>query len=210
MDSGWKLQYDTYNDKYRWIPLNADLAGLCAQVDNLNDVWNSPGGYTRGKIKNVVSLAFNPNKTSRDQLYKSGINPIVTFNSDGTVLYGDKTQLGKNSAFSQIGVRRLFCYLEKLISTAARYYLFEINNEFTQQNFVTMVTPTLEQIKGRGGINDYRVICDSTNNTDEVVMNRQFVGTIYIKPSYSINWIQLNFVAVRQDVSFDTIAGATF
>lgn len=210
MDSGWKLQYDTYNNKYRWIPLNADIAGLCAQVDNLNDVWNSPGGYTRGRLKNVVSLAFNPNKASRDALYKTGINPVVTFGTDGTVLFGDKTQLGKNSAFSQIGVRRLFCYLEKLISTAAKYYLFEINNDFTRQNFITMVTPTLQQIMGRGGIEDYRVVCDSSNNTAEVVMNKQFVGDIYIKPTYSINYINLRFVAVRQDVSFDTIAGSTF
>lgn len=210
MDSGWKLQYDVYNDKYRWVPLNADIAGLCAQVDSTNDPWTSPGGYTRGRLKNVVSLAFNPNKTSRDAIYKIGINPVVTFNTDGTVLYGDKTLLGKNSAFTQIGTRRLFISLEKDISTAAKYYLFETNNEFTRGNFLAMVTPRLEQVRGRGGIEDFRVVCDRSNNTDEVIMNRQFVGSIFIKPTYSINWIELNFVAVRQDVSFDEIVGGTF
>lgn len=210
MDSGWKLQYDVYNDIYRWIPLNADIAGLCAQVDNTNDPWTSPGGYTRGRLKNVVSLAFNPNKTSRDALYKVGINPVVTFNTDGTVLYGDKTLLGKNSAFGQIGTRRLFISLEKDISTAAKFYLFENNNEFTRNNFVNMVSPKLEQVRGRGGIEDFRVVCDSSNNTAEVIMNRQFVGSIFIKPTYSINWVQLNFVAVRQDVSFDEVVGGTF
>ncbi len=210
MDSGWKLQYDVYNDKYRWIPLNADLAGLCAQVDNTNDPWVSPGGYTRGRLKNVVSLAFNPNKTSRDAIYKVGINPVVTFNTEGTVLYGDKTLLGKNSAFGQIGTRRLFISLEKDISIAAKYYLFETNNEFTRNNFVNMVSPKLEQVRGRGGIEDFRVICDTSNNTPEVRMNRQFVGSIFIKPVYSINWVQLNFVAVRQDVSFDEVVGGTF
>lgn len=210
MDSGWKLQYDVYNDKYRWVPLNADLAGLCAQVDNTNDPWVSPGGYTRGRLKNVVSLAFNPNKTSRDGMYKVGINPVVTFNTDGTVLYGDKTLLGKNSAFGQIGTRRLFISLEVDISKAAKNFLFETNNEFTRNNFLNMVSPKLEQVRGRGGIEDFRVICDKSNNTPQVIMDRQFVGSIFIKPVYSINWVELNFVAVRQDVSFDEIVGGTF
>ena len=210
MDSGWKFQYDVFNDKYRWIPLNADIAGLCAQVDSTNDPWSSPGGYTRGRLKNVVSLAFNPNKTSRDALYKVGINSVVTFNTDGTILYGDKTLLGKNSAFSQIGVRRLFILLEKTISNAAKYFLFETNNTFTRTAFVNMVEPYLEEVRGRGGVDDIKVICDETNNTPQVVMNRQFVGDIYIKPNYSINWIQLNFVAVRQDVAFEEVVGGTF
>lgn len=210
MDSGWKFQYDVFNDKYRWIPLNADIAGLCAQVDSTNDPWTSPGGYTRGRIRNVVSLAFNPNKASRDALYKVGINPVVTFNTDGTVLYGDKTLLGKNSAFSQIGVRRLFILLQKTISDAAKYFLFETNNTFTRTAFVNMVEPYLEEVRGRGGVDDIRVVCDETNNGPQVVMNRQFVGDIYIKPNYSINWIQLNFVAVRQDVAFEEIIGGTF
>lgn len=210
MDSGWKFQYDVYNDKYRWVPLNADTAGLCAQVDNTSDPWNSPGGYTRGRLKNVVSLAFNPNKSSRDALYKVGINPIVTFNTDGTILYGDKTLLGKNSAFSQIGTRRLFIVLEKATSQAAKYFLFENNTPFTRASFVNMVEPYIQEMIGRGGIQDGRVVCDASNNTPQVVMNRQFVGSFFIKPNYSVNWIKLNFVAVRQDVAFEEVVGGTF
>ncbi len=210
MDSGWKFQYDVYNDKYRWVPLNADIAGLCALVDNTSDPWISPGGYTKGRIRNVVTLAFNPNKAARDALYKVGINPVVTFNVDGTILYGDKTLLGKNSAFSQIGIRRLFILLRKTISNAAKYFLFEQNNRFTRASFVNMVEPYMREYQGRGGVDDFRVRCDETNNTPQVVMNRQFIGDIFIKPVYSINWIQLNFVAVRQDVAFDEVVGQTF
>lgn len=210
MDSGWKFQYDVYNDKYRWIPLNADIAGLCALVDNTSDPWISPGGYTKGRIRNVVTLAFNPNKAARDALYKVGVNPVVTFNVDGTILYGDKTLLGKNSAFSQIGIRRLFILLRKTISNAAKYFLFEQNNRFTRASFVNMVEPYMREYQGRGGVDDFRVRCDETNNTPQIVMNRQFIGDIFIKPVYSINWIQLNFVAVRQDVAFDEVVGQTF
>lgn len=210
MDDGWKLQYDVYNDKYRWVPLNADIAGLCAQVDSTSDPWTSPGGYTRGRLKNVVSLAFNPNKTSRDALFKAGINLVVTFNTDGTVLYSDKTLLGKNSAFSQIGTRRLFITLQKSITSSARFYLFEINNEFTRASFRNSVEPYLQQVLGRGGIDAFRVVCDESNNGPQVRMNRQFVGDIFIKPNYSINWIKLNFVAVRQDVAFEEVVGGTF
>lgn len=210
MDCGWKLQYDVYNDVYRWIPLNSDVAGLCALVDSTSDPWVSPGGYTRGRLRNVVSLAFNPNKTSRDALYKAGVNLIVTFNVDGTVLYSDKTLLGKNSAFGQIGVRRLFIMLEKSISNAAKFYLFETNNVFTRNSFLNMVTPYLEQVRGRGGVDDFRVICDETNNTPQVIMNKQFVGSIFIKPTYSIQFVQLNFVAVRGDVAFEEVVGGTF
>jgi len=207
MDSGWKLQYDVYADKYRWIPLNADIAGLCARVDTTNDAWWSPAGYNRGQIKNVVSLAFNPNKTSRDAIYKVGINPVVTFNTDGTILYGDKTLLGKNSAFSFIGTRRLFILLEKTISGAAKYSLFEFNDQYTQAAFVNMVEPQLRTVKGRRGMEDYRIVCDSSNNTDAVIQAGQFVGSIFIKPQYSIQWVQLNFVAVRREVSFDEVVG---
>lgn len=207
MDSGWKLQYDVYADKYRWLPLNADVAGLCARVDTTNDAWWSPAGYNRGQIKNVVSLAFNPNKTSRDSIYKVGINPVVTFTTDGTILYGDKTLLGKNSAFSFIGTRRLFILLEKTISGAAKYSLFEFNDQYTQAAFVNMVEPKLREVKGRRGMQDYRVICDGTNNTDAVVQAGQFVGSIFIKPQYSIQWVQLNFVAVRREVSFSEVVG---
>lgn len=207
MDSGWKLQYDIYNDKFRWIPLNSDLAGLCAQVDSTNDPWWSPAGYSRGNIKNAVSLAFNPNKTSRDNLYKIGINPVVTFTVDGTILYGDKTLQGKQSAFSYIGIRRLFILLEKAISRAAKYSLFKFNDQFTRAAFVNMVDPFLRQVKGRRGMDSYKVVCDETNNTPEVIMNGEFVGSIFIKPQYSIQTVTLNFVAVRRDVSFSEVVG---
>lgn len=208
MDSGWKLMYDKYNDKYRWIPLNGDIAGLCAQVDNTNDPWWSPGGYNRGRIKNVVSLAFNPNKQSRDTIYKVGINPVVTFNTDGTILYGDKTLQGKQSAFSWIGTRRLFITLRKSIKSAAKYFLFEFNDQFTRAQFRSMVEPYLREVKGRRGMDDFKVICDTTNNTPEVIMRGEFIGSIFIKPPYSIQWITLNFVAVRRDVSFEEVAGS--
>jgi len=207
MDSGWKVQYDVYNDKFRWVPLNADVAGVCARVDSTSDPWISPGGYTKGQIKNVTSLVFKPVKASRDALYKVGINPVVTFNTDGTILFGDKTLLGKNSAFSSIGVRRLFIVLRKAVSSAAKYFLFDQNNDFTRAAFVNTVEPYLREVSGRGGIDAYRVVCDQTNNTAQVQMARQFIGDIYIKPVYSINWIQLNFVAVRQDVAFEEKVG---
>jgi len=209
MDSGWKLMYDVYNDKYRWVPLNGDIAGLCARTDNTNNPWWSPAGYNRGHIQNVVSLAFNPTKTSRDTLYKLGINSVVSLTSDGTLLYGDRTLQGKNSAFSQIGVRRLFITLRKQISSYAKGLLFEFNDVFTQNQFVANVNPYMGQVKGQRGVLDYYVVCNSTNNTPVVVQNKQFVGTIFVKPNYSINWIQLNFTAVNQSVSFTEVAGGT-
>ena len=205
MDTGWKLQYDQYNDKYRWLPLNADIAGLCAATDASHDPWWSPAGYTRGRIKNCVSLAFNPNKTSRDELYKLGINPVVTFLGEGSVLFGDKTLQYKPSAFSWINVRRLFLILEKSISRAAKYYLFEFNDRFTRARFNGIVDPFLREVKGRRGIYDYRVICDETNNTGEIIDRGEFVATILIKPARSINFITLNFVAVKTDVSFSEL-----
>jgi hypothetical protein len=208
MDSGWKLQYDQYNDKYRWIPLNPDVAGLCAKTDTDFDPWWSPAGYNRGKIKNCVSLAFNPNKTSRDSLYKSYINSVVTFNNDGTVLFGDRTTLAKPSVFGYINVRRLFITLEKAISTAAKYQLFEFNNQFTRAQFRNMVEPYLREVKGRHGIYDFYVECSEKNNTPEVIDRAQFVASIFIKPARSINFIVLNFVAVRTGVEFSEVVGA--
>lgn len=208
MDTGWKLQYDVYNDKNRYIPTNADIAGLCAQVSNTNDDWWSPGGYTRGNLKNVISLVFNPDKQSRDSLYKVGINPVVTFKTDGTILYGDKTLQGKNSAFQYIGTRRLFILLQKSISKAAKYSLFEFNDDYTRAAFVNMVEPYMREVKGRRGMDDYKVICDRTNNTPEVIMSGEFVGAIYIKPQYSIQWVRLDFVAVRRDVEFAEVVGS--
>ena len=205
MDSGWKLQYDVFNDKYRWIPLNADIAGLCAQTDMTNDPWWSPAGYTRGNIKNCISLAFNPNKTARDELYKNSVNPVVTFAGDGTILYGDKTLQTRQSAFSWINVRRLFIVLEKSISKAAKYFLFEFNDDFTRRQFNGMVIPYLEMVKNRRGLYDFFVKCDAVNNTPEIIDRGEFVASIFLKPARSINFITLNFVAVRTGVEFSEV-----
>ena len=207
MDSGWKYQYDKYNDTYRWVPLNGDTAGTMARTDEVRDPWYSPAGLNRGRIKNVVKLAYNPNKTNRDQLYKNGINPIVTFPGEGTVLFGDKTLLSSPSAFDRINVRRLFIVLEKAIAIAARSSLFEFNDAFTRSQFVNLVEPFLRDVQGRRGITDFRVVCDDTNNTPEVIDRNEFVGDIYIKPARSINFIQLNFVAVRTGVEFEEVVG---
>ena len=208
VDSGYKYQYDKYADLYRWIPLNGDIAGLCARTDSERDPWFSPGGLNRGVIKNVVKLAWNPNKTDRDTLYNAGVNPVVSFPGDGTILFGDKTMLSKPSAFDRINVRRLFIVLEKAISRAARFSLFEFNDQFTRAQFVAIVEPFLRDVQGRRGITDFRVVCDETNNTGQVIDSNQFVGDIYIKPARSINFIQLNFVAVRTGVSFNEVVGS--
>ena len=207
MDSGWKYQYDKYNDVYRWIPLNGDIAGLCARTDLERDPWFSPGGLNRGIVKNVIKLAYNPTKTDRDTLYLKGVNPVVTFQGEGTVLFGDKTMLSKPSVFDRINVRRLFIVLEKAVSRAARSSLFEFNDQFTRAQFVALIEPYLRDVQGRRGITDFRVVCDETNNTAEVIDRNEFVGDIYIKPARSINFIQLNFVAVRTGVSFEEIVG---
>jgi len=207
LDSGYKYQYDKYNDVYRYIPLNGDVAGLCVRTDDTRDPWFSPAGFNRGIIKNVVKLAFNPNKAQRDLLYKSGINPVVTFPGQGTLLFGDKTLLAKPSAFDRINVRRLFIVLEKAIATAAKFTLFEFNDEFTRAQFRNLVEPFLRDVQGRRGITDFRVVCDETNNTGEVIDRNEFVGDIYIKPARSINFIQLNFVAVRTGVEFSEVVG---
>ena len=208
IDSGYKYQYDKYADLYRWVPLNGDIAGLCVRTDNERDPWFSPGGLNRGVIKNVVKLAWNPTKTDRDTLYNAGINPVVSFPGEGTVLFGDKTMLSKPSAFDRINVRRLFIVLEKAIARAARFSLFEFNDQFTRAQFVAIVEPFLRDVQGRRGITDFRVVCDDTNNTAQVVDSNQFIGDIYIKPARSINFIQLNFVAVRSGVSFNEVVGS--
>lgn len=207
MDSGWKYQFDKFNNVYRWVPLNGDIAGLCVRTDFERDPWFSPAGFNRGQIKNVVKLAWNPDKTDRDELYKNGINPVVTFRGEGTVLFGDKTMLSRPSAFDRINVRRLFIVLEKAIARASKYSLFEFNDAFTRAQFVALVEPYLRDVQGRRGIFDFRVVCDETNNTPEVIDRNEFIGDIYIKPARSINFIQLNFVAVRTGVSFDEIVG---
>lgn len=206
-DGNWKKQFDKYNNTYRWVPLNGDIAGLCARTDFDRDPWYSPAGFNRGQIKNVVKLAWNPTKGNRDDLYKANINPVVSFKGEGTVLFGDKTMQRKPSAFDRINVRRLFIVLEKTITKAAKYSLFEFNDEFTRAQFVALVEPYLRDVKGRRGIYDFKVVCDTTNNTPEVIDRNEFRGDIYIKPARSINFIQLNFVAVRTGVAFSEIVG---
>ena len=208
MDSGWKKMYDKYNDTWRFVPLNGDIAGLCVATDNTREPWYSPAGFNRGQIRNCAGLVFDPNKASRDSLYKKNINPVSSFPGQGFVLFGDKTRQAKPSAFDRINVRRLFIVLEKTISEAAKYSLFEFNDEFTRSQFTSLINPYLRDIKGRRGIHDYLVVCDDTNNTPTVVDANQFVGDIFIKPTRSINFIQLNFVAVRTGVSFSEVVGA--
>jgi phage tail sheath protein FI len=209
MDSGWKYQYDKYNDVYRWTPLNGDIAGLFARTDNLNDPWWSAAGLNRGLIKNVTKLAWSPNKAQQDELYKVGVNSVISLVGSGTVLWGDKTMQSKPSAFDRINVRRLFIVLEKAIALAAKYELFEFNDVFTRAQFRSAVEPFLRDVQGRRGIFNSIVVCDGTNNTPEIVDSNQFVADIYIKPARSINYIQLNFVAVRTGVTFDEIVGTS-
>ena len=208
MDSGYKFQYDKYNDVYHYIPLNGDVGGTFARTDEVRDPWYSPAGTSRGRIKNAVKLSFNPNQAARDALYKAGVNPVTTFPGEGTLLFGDKTLLATPSAFDRINVRRLFIVLEKAISIAARQSLFEFNDEFTRAQFINLVEPFLRDVQGRRGITDFRVVCDETNNTPEIVDSNEFVGDIFVKPNRSINFIQLNFVAVRTGVEFEEVVGS--
>jgi hypothetical protein len=207
-DSGYKYMYDRYSDVYRFVPLNGDIAGLCARTDSVADAWFSPGGFNRGQIRGAVKLAFNPNQTQRDDLYKARVNPVVAFPGQGTVLFGDKTAQTKPSAFDRINVRRLFIVLEKAISTAAKFQLFEFNDEFTRAQFRNLVEPFIRDVQGRRGITDFAVVCDTTNNTGDVIDRNEFRADIYIKPARSINFIQLNFIATRSGVAFSEVAGA--
>jgi len=209
MDSGWKKEFDKYNNVYRWIPLNGDIAGLCAQTDYTNASWWSPAGLNRGLIKNVTQLAWSPSQADRDNLYSNSVNPVVNMMGVGPVLYGDKTMTAKPSAFDRINVRRLFITLEQSISRAAKYSLFEFNDDFTRAQFIALVDPFLRNIKGQRGIFDYQIVCDTTNNTPEVIDRNQFVGDIYIKPARAINYIQLNFIAVGTGVAFSEVVGKT-
>ena len=208
IDSGYKYQFDKYNDVYRYVPLNGDIAGLCARTDNVADAWFSPGGFNRGQIRGAVKLAFNPNQTQRDDLYKARVNSVVSFPGQGTVLFGDKTAQSKPSAFDRINVRRLFIVLEKAISTAAKFQLFEFNDEFTRAQFRNLVEPFLRDVQGRRGITDFSVVCDDTNNTGDVIDRNEFRADIYVKPTRSINFIQLNFIATRTGVAFSEVAGS--
>jgi len=206
-DSGYKYQYDRYNDVYRYVPLNGDIAGLAARTDLVADSWFSPAGLNRGIVRGAVKLAFNPQKSHRDELYRARINPVATFPGQGTVLFGDKTGLSAPSAFDRINVRRLFITLEKAIATASKFQLFEFNDEFTRANFRNIVEPFLREVQGRRGITDFLVVCDETNNTGEVIDRNEFVAEIFVKPARSINFITLQFIATRTGVSFDEVAG---
>ena len=206
-DSGYKYQYDRFNDVYRYVPLNGDIAGVTAFTESVADAFFSPAGFTRGQIRGAVKLSYEPNKDQRDTLYKARINPVNSFPGQGTVLFGDKTALAKPSAFDRINVRRLFIILEKAIATAAKFQLFEFNDEFTRAQFKNLVEPFLREIQGRRGITDFKVVADESNNTGEVIDRNEFVADIFVKPTRSINFITLNFVAVRTGVAFTEIGG---
>jgi hypothetical protein len=208
MDTGFKYVYDQYNRKYRWVPLNGDIAGIVARTDDVAAAWWSPGGFNRGGLKNVIKLSFNPNQSERDVIYPLGINPVVTFPGSGTILFGDRTMQVKPSAFDRINVRRLFIILEKSVAIAAKYQLFEFNDTFTRAMFKNMVEPFLRDIQGRRGITDFLVICDGSNNTGEIIDRNEFKADIYIKPARSINFITLSFVATKTGVDFSTVVGA--
>ena len=207
-DSGAVYVYDKYNDVYRWLGASGLCAGLCANTDDVADAWFSPAGVNRGQLFGVTKLAYNPKKADRDTLYKARVNPLVSFPGQGTMLFGDKTLLSKPSAFDRINVRRLFIVLEKAVATAAKAQLFEFNDEFTRAQFRNMLEPFMRDVKGRRGMTDFRVVCDTTNNTGQVIDANRFVADIFIKPSRSINFITLNFIATRTGVDFSEIAGS--
>ena len=206
IDSGYKYMYDKYNDKYRWVALNSDIAGLCAKVDQNQDTWQSPAGFTKGQIRGVIKLSWNPTQAQRDELYKLSINPVVSFTGQGTLLFGDKTATLKPSAFDRINVRRLFLVLEKSISRSAKYNLFELNDSVTRLQFIASIEPFLRDVQGRRGIDQFKIICDETNNGPGIVQTNQFVASILVRPIYSINFITLSFTAVGASVSFETAA----
>lgn len=207
MDCNWKYMYDKYNNTFRWIPLCGDVAGTAARTDDELEAWYSHAGYNRGIIKNCIRLAWNPRETQRDELYPQGINPVITENNIGHVLIGDKTLLARPSAFDRINVRRLFIILEKLISDAAKFQLFEFNDEITRNRFISLVEPFMRDVKARRGVENFYVQCDERNNTAQVINTNRFIGSVYVTPKYSINYIQLNFIAVPSGISFETVVG---
>ena len=206
-DSGYKNTYDKYNDVFRYVPLNGDVAGLAARTDLIADSWFSPAGFNRGVIRGAVKLAYNPTQGQRDELYRARINPVVTLPGQGTLLFGDKTGLSTPSAFDRINVRRLFITLEKAISTASKFQLFEFNDEFTRAQFRNIVEPFLRDVQGRRGVTDFRVVCDTSNNTPSVIDSNEFRADIFVKPNRSINFIQLQFVATRSGAAFEEVVG---
>jgi len=206
-DSSYKYMYDKYNDVFRFVPMNGDVAGLCAFTDQVRDAWFSPAGFNRGNVRGAIKLSYNPTKGERDILYRARVNPVVNFPGQGVVLFGDKTALSKPSAFDRINVRRLFLVLEKAIATASKFQLFEFNDEFTRAQFRNLVEPFLRDVQGRRGIIDFKVVADASNNTGEVIDRNEFIGDIFIKPNRSINFITLNFIATRTGVDFSEVGG---
>lgn len=206
-DNNYKYIYDRFNDTYRWIPCNADMAGLCVNTTEVAEPWYSPAGFNRGNLRNAIKIAFNPNQEQRDDLYAKRVNPIVSFPGQGIVLFGDKTALRSPSAFDRINVRRLFLILEKTIKDFSKSVLFELNDTTTRTNFTTQVNNYMRDIQARRGMTDFLVVADESNNTPDVIDRNEFVADIYIKPARSINFITLTFVATRTGVSFDEVVG---
>ena len=206
-DSGYKYIYDKYNDVYRYVPTNGDIAGLCLQTTEVAEPWFSPAGFQRGVIRNAIKLAYTPNKTQRDRLYSARVNPIVSFPGQGIVLFGDKTAQGFASAFDRINVRRLFLTVEQALESAAEAQLFELNDELTRANFRNIVEPYLRDVEAKRGIYGFLVVCDTTNNTPDVIDNNEFRADIFLKPAKSINYVTLTFVATRTGISFEEVAG---
>ena len=208
LDTGYGYQYDKYNDTYRWVPLNGDIAGICARTDTNADTWFSPAGLQRGLLNSPIKLAFNPVQAQRDELYRIGYNSVVSFPGQGIIMFGDKTLSPKPSAFDRINVRRLFIYIEKVIGESARSILFQFNTDFTRSQFTSAVEGFLQGIQAGQGVTDFAVVCDDTNNTPDIIDSNKFVADIFVKPTKSINFIRLSFVAVRSGVSFDEAIGA--
>ena len=206
-DSGYKYTYDRFNNKFRYIPCNADIAGLMVRTSLVAYPWFSPAGQQRGVLNNAIKLAYNPNKAQRDRLYPQRINSIVNQPGIGVILFGDKTALGYASAFDRINVRRLFLTVEQALERSAQAQLFELNDQLTRANFINIVEPYLRDVQAKRGVYDFRVICDETNNTPDVIDNNEFRADIFLKPTKSINYVTLTFVATRTGVSFEEVTG---
>ena len=205
-DSGYKYIYDKYNDVYRYVPCNGDVAGLCVQTTEVSEPWYSPAGFARGVLRNAIKLAYTPNKIQRDTLYANRVNPVVSFPGQGIVLFGDKTAQSFASAFDRINVRRLFLVIERVVGTAAKTQLFEQNDEAQRNLFLNIVEPYLRDVQGRRGVTDFLVKCDSENNPPQAVDRGEFYAEIYVKPTRTINYITLTFVATRTGVAFEEVA----
>lgn len=206
-DSGYKYYYDRFNDKYRYIPCNGDIAGLCVNTSSLLDDWYSPAGVNRGSLRNAIKLAYNPSKADRDELYQNRINPVVIFPGSGVTLFGDKTALASPSAFDRINVRRLFLNLEKRVGDLSKQVLFEQNDGTTRGSFASAVNSYLAEVQARRGVTDFLVVCDESNNTPDVIDRNEFVAELFVKPTRSINYITITFTATKTGVSFSEVVG---